>query len=68
MEKSEALEAPDWRGSVGWASSCKPKGRALDSQSGHMPGPQWGPGPQLGVCKRQPIDVSLLSLPHFPSL
>ena len=25
-------------GSVGWASSCKPKGRGFDSLSGHMPG------------------------------
>ena len=30
---------------------------ASDSQSGHMP--LTGPGPQLGVCKRQPVDVLL---------
>ena len=32
--------SPDQCGSVGWASSCKAKGRWLDSQSGHMPGLQ----------------------------
>ena len=31
---------PDQCGSVGWASSCKPKGRRFDSLSGHTPGLQ----------------------------
>ena len=30
-------EIPGWCGSIGWASPCKPKGRRLDSQSGHVP-------------------------------
>ena len=29
---------PDWCGSVGWASSHRPKGQWFDSRSGHMPG------------------------------
>ena len=29
---------PGWCGSVDWAQACEPKGRWLDSQSGHVPG------------------------------
>ena len=43
-----------------WASSHKPKGRRLDSQSGHVPG--FWPGPHLGIFERQSIDVSLLHI------
>ena len=41
--------------------ACEPKGRRLDSQSGHMPGlwPGWSP---VGVCKTQPITSMFLSL------
>ena len=60
----KSLISPDWGGSVGWASSCKPKGRCFNSQSGHMSG--LGPGPQLGICERQPIDVSLPVFPLLP--
>ena len=28
---------PDWRGSVGWVSSRRAKGRRLDSWPGHRP-------------------------------
>ena len=31
-------KCPGWCGSVGWVSSCKPKGHGFVSQSGHMPG------------------------------
>ena len=48
---------PYWCGSVGWVCSHKLKGHVFDSQSGHMPGCR--PGPQLGTCERQPINVSL---------
>ena len=33
-------KCPDWCGSVGWASSLKPKGHQFNSQSGHMSGLQ----------------------------
>ena len=31
-------QSPDWPGSVGWASSHKPKGHQLGGWSGHMAG------------------------------
>ena len=57
---------PDWCGSVGWALSQKPK------VTGSIPGQDTclglGPGPWLGACKRQPINVSLPLPPPFLSL
>ena len=50
---------PNWCGSVGWASSCKPKGCHSDSHSGHMLALQARSGPQLGALERQPVSVSL---------
>ena len=47
-------------------SSCKPKGLGFDSQSGHQPRLQLGPG--QGTYKRQPIDVSLSHQSFSPSL
>ena len=45
----------------------KLKGRWFDSQSGTGLG--CGMGSRLGVCERQPTDISLpLFLPPFPSL
>ena len=53
--------------SVGWVSSCKPKGRRSDPLWGICPGGGFIPG--QGVYKRQPIGVSLpLFLPPFSSL
>ena len=66
--------SPDWCGSVGWALSCKLKGRHFNSQSGHLPG-LWARSPVGGLCARGNqlfllhISESLpLCLPLFPSL
>ena len=56
---------PDQRGSVGWVSSRKGKGRRFDSQLGHMPGFA-GSVPGQGVYKRQLIDISLPVSPSLP--
>ena len=62
----------DGCGSVGWALPHRSRGHQFNSQSGHAPGLQ--PGPWLGACEGQPMDVSLehlccpLSLPPFPFL
>ena len=48
---------PGWWGSVDWAPACELKGCWFDPWSEHTPG--CGPGPQVGACKRQPMDVSL---------
>ena len=40
--------SPHWCGSVGWASSCKAKGRQFNSWSGHMSGLQVQS--LVGVC------------------
>ncbi|KAF6131152.1 hypothetical protein HJG60_008033 [Phyllostomus discolor] len=47
---------PDWYGSVGWLSSCKPKCHQFTSQLWHIPGWQ-ARSPVGGTCKRQPISV-----------
>ena len=63
--------SPDWCGSVGWATSHKTKDYQLDSRSGHawaanlVPGP-WSLVPGLGMCRRQPIAVSLPLFPPYP--
>ena len=54
---------PPWCGSVVWVATCEPESCWLDSQSGHS-----RPGPQLGACERQPVDVSLTHWCFFPSL
>ena len=62
------MNSPGCCGSVDWVLACKPKGRWIDSQSGHRPGLQaWSP---VGVWERQPlINVSLpFFLPPFSSL
>ena len=49
--------SPDWCGSVGWVLSHKPKGcRFLPGQSTCL---GCGPGPELGLCERQPTKVYL---------
>ena len=55
-----------WCDSVGWASSCKLKGLQFDSGQGTGLGGRFGP--QLGVCKKQPIHVSLSHRCFSPSL
>ena len=39
---------PGWCGSVAWVPACKPRGRWIDPQSGHMPG-LWARSPVGGV-------------------
>ena len=63
---------PSCYGSVGWASSCKPKDHGFNSQSGHMHGlGVWSP---VGVHRRGNQSMFLshigVSLPLFlsPSL
>ena len=51
---------------MGWASSCKLKGCWFESPQGTCLG--YMTGPQLGACKRQPIDVSLTQQCFTPSL
>ena len=62
------FQGPGWCGSVDWALAWEPKGRWLDSQSGHKPVLQ--AGSLVGAHERQPyINVSLpLYLFPFPSL
>ena len=52
--------SPGWCGSVDWAPACEPKGRRFNSWVGHM-SMLWA-SPQLGVCKRQPIESGFLYL------
>ena len=56
---------PDQCGSVGWASSGKLKGHQFGSRSGPMSGLQVQ-SPR--VCKRQPINISLLHWWFSPSV
>ena len=59
-------QRPIRHGLVGWALSCKAKGRRLDSRSEHLPGLRtWSLG---GAFKRQLIDVSLSDGCFSPSL
>ena len=44
--------------------ACKLKDRWFDSHQGRYLG--WGPGLQLGMCERQPVDVSLTHGPFLP--
>ena len=61
---------PGWCGSVDWALACEPKGHWFYPLSRQML--RLHAGPLLGVCKRQPTDVSLaywsLSSSLSPSL
>ena len=57
------MKGPDWYSSMDLVPACKLKAYQFDSQSGHI-----GPGPQLGACERQLIDVCLTYQCFFPSL
>ena len=54
---------PDWCGSVGWVLSIDQKIASSIPGQGMCLG--CGPGSWLGVCERQPIDVSLTHQ-YFP--
>ena len=65
---------PSQCGSIGWASSCKPKGHRFHSRSGHMPGlqvppPVRAPAEGSGLMILSDLHVSLpFHLPPSPSL
>ena len=49
---------PGWCASVDWAPVCRPRGCQFNPSHGTYLGCR--PGPQLGVCERQLINVSLV--------
>ena len=63
-QSQKFIHCPDWCGSEGWASCCKLTG--LIPGQGTSLG--CGPGPGLGECERQLIDVSLVYQCFSPTL
>ena len=61
MNNLKIILSPDWCGSVGWTSSCKPKGLWFNSWSGHMPG-LWTRSPAGGVNRSMCFSHTSMSL------